>query len=148
MAGFGNAGVPPQIGANMDERARQEALNAESTIDQELWTEYISSRPYLAATPEAEAASTMTRNREAIFGDVLKRPGGSAWKGGLRTTESNLDEALRALVCALLVNDTDVKSTPDVGALASFLDERMCVPRDMGAMSASAIKKLAWELSP
>lgn len=146
MAGFGNAGVPPQIGANMDEMAREEAVNAVSTIDQGLWTEYSSSRPYLAATPEAEAASIMTRNREAISADVLKRAGGSVWEG-LPTTESNVDEALRAMVCVLIENDTDVKLTPHVGALAGFLDERMCVPRDMGAMSASAIKKLALEVS-
>jgi glutathione S-transferase len=147
MAGFGNAGVvPPQIEANMNEMARQEALTAEITIDQGLWTEYTASRPYLAATPQAEAAAIITRNREAISVDVLERAGGSALKG-LPTTESDLDVALRALVCVLLENDEDAKSTLGVGALATFLDERMCVPRDMGAMSASAIKKLALELS-
>jgi glutathione S-transferase len=146
MAGFGNAGVPVQIGTNMDEIARQEAVNAESKIDQGLWKDYSSSRPYLAATPEAEAASMMTRNREAISVDILKRAGRSVWKG-LPTTESNLDKALRAMVCVLIESDTDAESTVEVAALAGFLDERMCVPRDMGAMSASAIKKIAWELS-
>lgn len=147
MAGFGNAGAPPQIEANMDEMARQEALMAESTIDQALWTEYAASRPYLAATPQAEAAAIIKRNREAISADVLKRAGGSALEGLLPSTESDLDEALRALVCVLLDSDEDAKSTLGVGTLVSFLDERMCVPRDMGAMSASAIKKLALELS-
>ena len=30
-----------------------------------------------------------------------------------------------------------------VVAMAKFLDKRMCVPRDMGAMSADAIKRLS-----
>jgi hypothetical protein len=33
-----------------------------------------------------------------------------------------------------------------VGTLAGFLDERMCVPRDMGTMSAACLKKVAWDL--
>lgn len=146
MAGFGNAFVPPQIEANMDELAQKEALAAQTTIDQDLWTEYASSRPYLADSPQAQAALVMTRNREAISVDALKRAESSSWKDvGLPTNESDLDETMRELVQAL-IDDDETKMTPRVGALAGFLDERMCVPRDMGAMSAAAIKHLAYQL--
>jgi glutathione S-transferase len=148
MAGFGNAFVPPQIEANMEELARKEAVAAKNTIDQNLWMEYASSRLYLADTPQAEAGLIMTRNREAISMDALKRAESSPWKDkGLATSESKLDESMRAMVHALVEDDENSKAAPGVGALAGFLDERMCVPRDMGAMSASAIKQLAWKLA-
>lgn len=150
MAGFGNAGTPPQVEANMDSLMEQEALSAKSIIDEELWKGFASTRPYLAATPQAEAAATILNNRKAIALDVLKVADRSRWKDkGLPTTDTELDEVLRAMVCMLLddYND-DVHSTTThaVGALAGFLDERMCVPRDMGAMSAASIKQLAHEL--
>ena len=148
MAGFGNAFVPSEIEANMEELARKEAVAAKSTMDQGMWTDYASSRSYLAVTPQAEAALVMTRNREAIFADALKRGETSPWKDkGLATSESELDEFMRAMVHALFEDNEDVDVAQGVLALAGFLDERMCVPRDMGTMSASAIKKLAWKLT-
>jgi len=147
MAGFGNAFVPPEIEANMDELAKKEAAESLSIIDQDLWTEYISSRPYLADSPQGEAALVMTRNRDAISVDTLKRADSSPWKDkGLPTSESELDGAMREMVQVLIQNG-DASVSVSVGALAGFLDERMCVPRDMGAMSASAIKQLAWKLT-
>lgn len=148
MAGFGNAFVPPEIEANMEELAQKEAVAAQSTIDQDLWTEYASCRPYLADTPQAEAALVMTRNREAISVDTLKRADSSPWtEKGLPTSESELDETMRTMVQVLIEGKENADVTTGVGALAAFLDERMCVPRDMGAMSASAIKQLAWKLT-
>lgn len=152
MAGFGNAGAPPQVGANMDSMMEQEALAAKSIIDEELWKEYASTRHYLAATPQTEAAATISRNRKAISIDVLKAADRSRWKDkGLPTTDAELDEALRAMVLMLLDDYNDnvhsTTTTHAVGALAGFLDERMCVPRDMGAMSAASIKQLAHELA-
>lgn len=144
MAGFGNAFVPPEIEANMDELAQKEASVARSCIDVDLWKDYASSRPYLAGTPQAEAALVMTRNREAIVTDTLKRASTSAWKDkGLPTNESDLDGTMREMTQILIEGRSDSESA-QVGALASFLDERMCIPRDMGGMSASAIKQLAW----
>ena len=134
----------PEIEGNMAELAQKEAIASQSCIDEKLWEEYASSRPYLADTPQAEAALTVTRNREAIVTDTLKRANNSPWKDkGLPTNESDLDEAMRAMVQLLVEGNIDSENT-QVGALASFLDERMCVPRDMGAMSAAAIKQLAW----
>ena len=143
MAGFGNSFVPPEIEANMESLAEKEAVAASSTIDKGLWAEYASSRPYLADTPQAEAALIMTRNRKSIAIDTLKRANDSPWKQrGLPTSEAELDKAMIELV-QVLINDDDSLLTDRAAALAGFLDERMCVPRDMGAMSAATIKILA-----
>lgn len=154
MAGFGNAGLPPQVEENMKELCKREKVYAKSTIAVDLWKEYASSRPYLAHTPGSEAAWVMTQNREAIVKDVLKRAGTSPGENtGLPTSASDLDDAMRAMVHCLIHSDSgdtqatsDAKNVPGVGALALFLDERMCVPRDMGSMPAASVKHLAWEI--
>ena len=58
--------------------------------------------------------------------------------------EEELDDVLKLLVLCLLENgDGRCKDDSRVRSLASFLDERMCVPRDMGRLSAGEIKCLA-----
>jgi hypothetical protein len=52
---------------------------------------------------------------------------------------------MRELVQVLL-DDDNTLLTDRAAALAGFLDNRMCVPRDMGAMPAAAIKQLATEV--
>jgi hypothetical protein len=73
---------------------------------------------------------------------------------GVPADEAGLDEAMRALASILVCGDDGGDSRyGDMGVaaeealdvrgvlpLAKFLDERMCVPRDMGAMRADAIK--------
>jgi len=146
MAGFGNDGVPPQIDRNMQDLAAAEAKAAAASVNPELWRSYASSRPHVAETPHAEAALTILRNRDAIIRDTVKRAANAPWhSSGLPQTDADVDEALRCLVQSLLHHEEATKIAPSVGALARFLDERMCVPRDMGAMSAACIKQLAWE---
>ena len=124
-----------------------EACRLTRTEDLTLWQEYSASRPFLASSPAAQAALIITKNRQAIIQDISKR-------AELPTTESAvLEEALQFLVHLLLKNrgveDVNKKASivrDTVVALTAFLDERMCVPRDMGAMSAACIKKLAVEL--
>ena len=41
------------------------------------------------------------------------------------------------------VASKEARDVKGVVALAKFLDDRMCVPRDMGALSANAIKRLS-----
>ena len=149
MAGFGNAGLPPNLQQNMQARMHMEATTAALCVRQDLWDEYATSRPYVASTPSAEAALIMTRNRERILADLYKQKA-----KGLPTSESESDSILRELVAVLAQTppskDYDIdglNNSNGVGKLASFLDERMCVPRDMGAMSAACIKDLAWKLS-
>lgn len=144
MAGFGNAFLPPEIEANMEVLAEKEAVAAQSTIDEGIWSEYASSRPYLSETPQKEAALVMARNRKAIAADALKRADSSPRREkGLPTSESELEEAMREMIQMLIDDDGGV--TERAAALAAFLDFRMCVPRDMGAMPAAAIKQLAWK---
>jgi glutathione S-transferase len=139
MAGFGNGGLPPHIGSNMDDLARREIINAASAIDQSVWEQYSATRAYVASTPQAEAGAIIVKNRAALLKDTLKRA--SSWGDDLSTTEEGIDEALRGLSQMLMEGKVD--ANPPVRALASFIDERMCIPRDMGAMSAASIKKIA-----
>ena len=68
----------------------------------------------------------------------------------LPSTTEEVDETMRELVQALLDGDDGTSLTNHsrraVGAFAAFLNERMCVPRDMGAMSAATLQYLAWQL--
>lgn len=158
MAGYGNAGMPPDVADRMDYLNAEECrpqTEEERLRDQKLWDEYRSTRPYLALTPSAEAGKTLLNNRDAIVKDTLKRSGSLEGKG-IPLDEKNLDRAMRALTTMLIYGSeadgkyNELKQAYDkatnvdgVYALAAFLDERMCVPRDMGSMSAAAIKRLA-----
>jgi glutathione S-transferase len=134
MAGFGNGGVPPNILANIE---TQPQTNLSTILNLDVWTRYAASRPYVAKTPHAHAAMVVMHNKEAIVKDVMKQ------QQGLGMRESELDDAMRALVLALIEGGTSTVTSAGVGRLAAFLDQRMCVPRDMGAMPAAAIKQLA-----
>lgn len=158
MAGYGNAGVPPAVVERMDDLGVEESrpqTEEERIRDQALWNEYKSTRPHLADTPSAEAGRVLLNNREAIVKDTLKRAA-SLEGSGIPLDEKGLDNAMRALAAILVYGDANdghyegmevaAKEAADVTgvfALAKFLDERMCVPRDMGTMSANAIKRLS-----
>lgn len=154
MAGFGNAGVPTAIQGTMDALQTKEQEEAMvSQDDLETWTAYSSTRPYVQSSPYREAAAIITRNREAILRDLLTQATKPAWKSfGLPTEPEEAEQALVSLVDALLLptdqgtsGGSSNKRPPldFMGAVAAFLDERMCVPRDMGAMAAGTIKVLA-----
>ena len=157
MAGYGNAGVPPDVNDRMNELNTEECRpqsEEERVRDQKLWDAYRSTRPFLALTPSAEAGRTLLNNREAIVKDIMKRAGSLEGKG-IPLDEKNLDSAMRALATILIYGketgkyddleqySAEAASVNGVYALAAFLDDRMCVPRDMGSMSAAAIKRLA-----
>ena len=158
MAGYGNAGVPPDVIDRMDYLCVEESrpqTDEERVRDQALWDEYRSTRKYLAATPSAEAGRVLLSNREAIVKDTLKRS--ATLEGtGLPLDEKGLDNAMRALTTLLIYGDKEDGQYEDLAvaakeavnvngvfAMAKFLDERMCVPRDMGSLSADAIKRLS-----
>lgn len=152
MAGFGNAGLPPQIDENMQNLQDKELAEARNCImDSTLWTAYAADRDYVADTPAVEAAQIITKNREAIITDTVKRATTDrTWKEtDLPDSPTEVDETLREMVEVLLNDDSDLltnASRRTVGSLAAFLDERMCVPRDMGCPPAATIKVLAWNL--
>ena len=120
-------------------------------MDSTLWTAYAADRDYVADTPAVEAAQIITKNREAIITDTVKRATTDrTWKEtDLPDSPTEVDETLREMVEVLLNDDSDLltnASRRTVGSLAAFLDERMCVPRDMGCPPAATIKVLAWNL--
>lgn len=137
MAGFGNSGVPPEIDANMERLKKQQEV-----IRQDVWEEYARDRPHVAATPAAEAALTIVRNRGPIVKDAIKRSTEANWKDlpNLPKTPEDIEAALHDLALTLIAEQDP---TPTARALASFLNDRMCVPRDMGAMSAACIQSIA-----
>lgn len=148
---FDLQGLPPQIDQNMQALADKELQEAKGCINQELWAVYAAGRDYVADTPAAEAARVITKNRQAIIADTVKRATTDGkWKDtDLPDDPDEVDETLREMAEVLLNDDGDLltnASRRTVGSLATFLDERMCVPRDMGSMSAAAIKVLAWNL--
>ena len=124
---------------------------AEKDFEQKIWDAYASSRPWIASSPGIEAASIMTRNRIAIAKDIEKRSGGSDHYLG-HMGEDAIDEAMRAMVCLLCQDELTFKANivnhHDVAVLATDLDDRMCVPRDMGSRSAATIKRLTGIVSP
>lgn len=164
MAGFGNIGnVPTDIlqRMKMEEDSNTCLSEQQYQTQQRLWGQYRSTRGYLAETPSAEAAATIVRNREAILKDAERRAKFTDWKNKLPLSTPNImDDALRALASLLIQegeqagpdaihaaqNNLDPDTLHTVGVLASFLDDRMCVPRDMGPMSAAAIKRIAVSL--
>lgn len=149
MAGYGNAGTPATVLRRMDEAAAIEAFGGAQLVAPDVWRSYAEARPHVAPSAAAEAAATIVRNREDIVTDVAKRRA---------LEDADADAALRALAGLLAAAADDEKTvdgidveacraTPGVGALAAFLDKRMCVPRDMGAPPAAELKRLAAELS-
>lgn len=146
MAGFGNAGVPLDVSQRMEDVKVEEskALTEEEVEkEQRIWDLYSSTRPWVASSASAEAASVMVRNRKAIVKDIGKRAAPD-YPLIAECTDNELDLALRSMVWLLYQNESDniMINVETVASLATYLDERMCVPRDMGCLSAAAIKRL------
>ena len=123
------------------------AYGGDGSVPGELWDQYASSRPHVAPSPAAEAAAAIVRNAGSIVQDAEAQcalPVGTAAEG--------YDLALRAVVTALLDNEPGeqrAQAKPEAqaesaafAAVAAYLDERICVPRDVGAPAAAAIRAL------
>jgi glutathione S-transferase len=150
MAGFGNAGVPSSIQQNIQERIAHERSEAEACIDPIVWKNYRRDMPMMPysvpKSPYFDAATIITQNRKAIVKDATK---------GLDLPEAEIDAALLGMVARLVQYEENTNQVPlyieeeeeqtaeHVAELAEYLDHRMCVPRDMGAMSAAVIKTMA-----
>ena len=124
QAGFGNAGGVPEL------------LSSGSAFDDEIatrgaaiWDDYAATRDYVASTPAREAAAAVVRNRDALVADAA-RFGVDDAEGGLLAVAAALHEG------AALGDDAAGRRG------AAYLDDRLCVPRDMGAPAAAAIRAL------
>jgi glutathione S-transferase len=162
MAGFGNAGVPPTIRANMNGLIAKEEYESRYAMEYygpALWREYAKRRPYLAQqSPSDQAALTIVQNHNAIMADAWRRcsdGNGTNNDPTLWATREALEADLKALVVALLSSSSSSSSNNNNGTtttishsarrLAQFLTERMCVPRDMGCLPAAALHVLSLE---
>ena len=142
MAGFGNSGVPPTIQENMEKRLEQEIQEAQRYSElTDLWSSYSSDRDFVAETASKEAAAIVFRNRDAILNDTLKHA--SRFGEMCLKSEGNLEGYLIEVVEALAMGGGG-RLSEGGQALARWLDQRMCVPRDMGVPPASCVKLLAY----
>ena len=139
VAGYGNAGRPLSPASA---RGRQlAAASPDVSVSQGVWGSYCDGRPAVAPTAELEAATVLLRNRRAIVADAAR---------SMRRGQDEVEVALRALVARLggiAEGDEAAEAPADVAAaLAAHLDTRVCVPRDLGAPPAAALRALAHEL--
>ncbi len=111
-----------------------------------LWADYAEGRPEVAPSPAAAAAAALVGNAEAVVRDARAYGALAA-----EAPEAAYDEALRRLVGLLLLDQEEgveeeeaeeAEAEGNVDALAAYLDERVCVPRDMGAPAAAALRTL------
>jgi glutathione S-transferase len=104
-----------------------------------LWSQFASKRPYVASTPGKEAASGLVRNHKAILVDAAN------WmdeEGYEIPSDEDLDTALRQIVVLLSTNGEVQENNETIVTLLTYLDNRLCVPRDMGILPATSIRKL------
>ena len=129
----------PRGGALVLTEAEAVAAYGDGAVSDELWAEYARERPHVAPSAAAEAAAALERNAAAIVRDAEKQ---LALPPGTRTRE--YEAALRAVTAALLDDAAvdEARQTPFTAAFLDHLDERVCVPRDLGAPPAAAIRAL------
>lgn len=122
-----------------------------------VWARYAADRPHIAPTPPREAAAALVRNRSGILTDSARW----AEEGGRALCSAGeLDVGLRALAWAIASGGDDIDDIGDADPsfdgllnfsgtvlLAKYLCQRICVPRDMGAPAAAAIRNFAEELA-
>jgi glutathione S-transferase len=129
--------------ADAQAEARATAADGVDALDA-TWRAYARGRPAVAPTPAREAAARIVRNRHAIVRDAQRRRSVYGTCPFMHDTPPDeIDAALRAFVVLLseptAAKEARARSTPGVAAVAAYLDERLCVPRDMGAPPAAQI---------
>ena len=67
QAGFGNGGSVPETNPDDATAARDAAASARGA---ETWAAYAADRPWVAPSPDEEAAATILRRRDAIRDDA------------------------------------------------------------------------------
>ena len=108
---------------------------AASARGAETWAAYAADRPWVAPSPDEEAAATILRRRDAIRDDAVRR--------GVLSGDAAIEAGLRGVVAGLIDEAHVLALDQDAAAMARDLDERLCCPRDLGAPAAAAIRRLA-----
>ena len=135
MQGYGNLGRPPTL-ADMTEAAADPVVAV-------AWEAYAAEQAkggrLVAPSAAEEAAAVLVRNREAVAADAAARKLAAA---------DEVDLGLRA-VAAMLAGDGSEcayvggEARTAASLVATHLEKRVCVPRDMGAPSAASLRVLA-----
>ena len=131
-----------------------------AAVRPDTWAEYAGSRPEVAGTPAEEAAACLLSRAAPIVEDAIKYealPTGACTGAG---SHADYESALHAIAGLLLLSGAaqqhDMKEKREeeeeeeeelwrvagVPQLLEYLDERMCVPRDLGAPAAESIRSL------
>ena len=118
---------------NPDDRTASSDAAA-SARGAETWAAYAADRPWVAPSPDEEAAATILRRRDTIRDDAVRRGVGDA---------DAIEAGLRGVVAGLIDEAHVLALDQDAAAMARDLDDRLCCPRDLGAPAAAAIRRLA-----
>ena len=108
----------------------------DNQIDDKLWKEYCSTRPYVASEgPKMEAAATLTRNNKAIAKDAVRWIEENEYDNSQIPSMGDIDKALRCIVALLTEATSDSRHTDDettqqygvdyVPLVLRYLDQRM-----------------------
>ena len=143
MQGYGNAGVTPSLVVNAAAAGDGDRAVGDGGS---VWDAYARDRqPHVAPSPAAQCAARVVHNREAITEDAVRRK-------VLDASREAVDLALRGMCAALLAaGQADAPAEQDAAtsgaaAVARYLEQRVCVPRDMGALEAAELRALAERL--
>ena len=117
-------------------RGKAIPTNRRSFNAKAVWSQYASTRPFAAASPELECVAFHVRNRDTIIAEATKVL--------TNMDQDEIEAALREVLAALLEEGGDVtRLSGNARDLAGYLDERLCVPRDMGVLPAATLRTLA-----
>ena len=175
-AGWPSRGDPdergdPRGGQLVLSEGEAERAYASRPVSQQLWDEYAQGRPHVASTPAAEAAAALMRNAKAIVRDaeahaalppdasaedydlalraiaglLLTEPLSAATAASGRTAQGEEQSACREERLTL-TGSAELSRVHGVAEVASYLVDRICVPRDVGAPVADAIRRLSLTL--
>jgi len=103
-----------------------------------VWSQYISTRPHVAASPELECAAFYIRNRESVIDQASSKL--------TNMSVDEIEQALREILAALSASSSGENDVSGLSGnsreLASFLDSILSVPRDMGLLPAATLRNL------
>ena len=104
-------------------------------VDDKIWEEYSSSRPYVASEgPEMEAAAALTRNNKAIANDAIRWIEENEYGSSEKPSIQEIDQALRCIVFLLTKTTSESQHASEetnqyivdhVPLVLRYLDQRM-----------------------
>ena len=103
------------------------------------WEEYAERRPHVGRCVGRETAAHLIRHREAVARDACR---GMGLGGDLAAVDSPLRALVWLLADASGADEAGARNTEGLRPLLAYLDERVCVPRDVGAPVAAALSQL------